>query len=340
MSLPPAESKTPWTPAHFLLPLAALLVLHPKVPAAAALGAGVLIAVLVGNPYQTRTCKWTHVLLQLSVVALGAGIDLREVARAGLGGLGYTAVGIVSTLLAGALLGRLLRVPRDTSLLITVGTAICGGSAIAAVAPVLRAKDHEVSVALATVFLLNSAALLLFPPIGHLLGLSEPRFGLWAAVAIHDTSSVVGAALAYGPHALQIATTVKLARALWIIPLALGISALRSRNEPGTAAPVKRPWFILGFLIAAALFTYLPVLRPAGEYVTLLAKRGLVLTLLLIGANLSPQALRRVGVRPLVLGLLLWALVASVSLGAILFFAKYSAPPVGVPGAAVVTNLW
>ena len=314
----PAEPEPPWTAGHFLLPLAAVLVLHPQVPAAAALGAGVLLAVVFGNPYQARTCKWTHLLLQASVVALGAGIDLHEVARAGLRGLGYTAVGIIGTLLCGTLLGRLLRVPRDTSLLITVGTAICGGSAIAAVAPVLRAKDHEVSVALATVFLLNAAALLLFPPIGHLLALPEPRFGLWAAVAIHDTSSVVGAALAYGPQALQIATTVKLARALWIIPLALGISAVRSRQEQGVRAPIKRPWFILGFLVAAALFTYFPVLQPVGRYVTLGAKRGLVLTLLLIGANLSPAALRKVGVRPLLLGLLLWALVASVSLGAIL----------------------
>ena len=316
----PAEPPARWTPGHLLLPLFAVLVVHPKVPAAAALAAGVLLAVTVGNPYQARTRKGTQLLLQLAVVALGAGIDLREVARAGLSGLGYTALGIAATLGAGALLGRLLRVPRDTGLLITVGTAICGGSAIAAVAPVLRAKDHEVSVALGTVFLLNSAALLLFPPIGHLLGLSEPSFGLWAAVAIHDTSSVVGAALAYGPQALQIATTVKLARALWIIPLTLGIAALRARKEGGPAAPIKLPWFILGFLLAAALFTYVPGLHPVGEYVTRVAKRGLVLTLFLIGANLSPQALRTVGVRPLLLGFALWVLVASVSLGAIVAF--------------------
>lgn len=321
MSTTPAAPSTalrPGKPGQLLLPLAAVLALHPRVPAAAALAAGVLIAVTVGNPYKEKTCKWTHWLLQLSVVALGAGIDLREVARAGVAGLGYTAVGIAATLAAGALLGRLLRVPPDTGLLITVGTAICGGSAIAAVAPVVRAKDQEVSVALGTVFLLNSAALLLFPPIGHLLALPEARFGLWAAVAIHDTSSVVGAALAYGPQALAIATTVKLARALWIIPLALGISVLRARRAEGPVGPSKRPWFILGFLAMAALFTYLPVLRPAGQLVSLLAKRGLVLTLLLIGANLSPQALRAVGVRPLILGLLLWVLVAGVSLGAIL----------------------
>ncbi len=316
----PSAAPGPSKLGQILLPLVAVLALHPRVPAAAALAAGVLIAVVVGNPYKEKTCRWTHWLLQLSVVALGAGIDLREVARAGVAGLGYTAVGIAATLLAGTLLGRLLRVPPDTGLLITVGTAICGGSAIAAIAPVVRAKDQEVSVALGTVFLLNSAALLLFPPLGHLLALPEPRFGLWAAVAIHDTSSVVGAALAYGPQALAIATTVKLARALWIIPLALGIAVLRARRTAGAAGPIKRPWFILGFLATAALFTYLPVLRPAGQLVSLLAKRGLVLTLLLIGANLSPQALRAVGVRPLVLGLLLWVLVAGGSLGAILAF--------------------
>lgn len=315
-----AGAPAPWTLGHLLLPLGALLVLIPKVPAAAALAAGVLLAVAVGNPYQQKTRQWTHLLLQLAVVALGAGIDLRAVAQAGLSGLGYTALGIVATLGAGALLGRLLRVPRDTGLLITVGTAICGGSAIAAVAPVLRAKEHEVSVALGTVFLLNSAALLLFPPIGHLVGLPEPRFGLWAAVAIHDTSSVVGAALAYGPSALQIATTVKLARALWIIPLTLGIAALRARKEGGGTAAIKLPWFILGFLLAAGLFTYVPALQPVGAYVTAVAKRGLVLTLFFIGANLSPQALRSVGVRPLLLGLTLWVLVASVSLGALLAF--------------------
>ena len=323
MTMPPAARPELRTPGRWLLPLSAVLVLHPAVSAAMALGLGVLLAIVFGNPYKAQTCKWTHWLLQASVVALGAGIDLREVARAGLSGLLYTAGGIAGTLLAGALLGRLLRVPRDTGLLITVGTAICGGSAIAAVAPVVRAKDDEVSVSLGTVFLLNSAALLLFPPIGHLLQLSESSFGLWAAVAIHDTSSVVGAALAYGPQALTLATTVKLARALWIIPLALGIALLRARREQKAgsgSAPIKRPWFILGFLLAAALFTYLPGLRPVGGYVTVAAKRGLVLTLLLIGSNLSLPALRAVGVRPLLLGLSLWALVASVSLAAIVLF--------------------
>ncbi len=303
-----------------LLPLGALLVLWPRVPAAAALVAGVVLAVTVKNPYRAYTCKWTHVLLQLAVVALGAGIDLHAVARAGMAGLGYTALGIAGTLVAGTVLGRLLKVPRDTGLLITVGTAICGGSAIAAVAPVLRAKDHEVSVALGTVFLLNAAALVLFPPLGHLVGLTEPRFGLWAAVAIHDTSSVVGAALVYGPQALQIATTVKLARALWIIPLTLGIAAQRARGDGGAAAPIKLPWFILGFLLAAALCTYVPGLQPVAAVVTQVAKRALVLTLFLIGTNLSPQALRAVGVRPLLLGLLLWLLVAGVSLAAIVAF--------------------
>jgi uncharacterized integral membrane protein (TIGR00698 family) len=202
-----------------------------------------------------------------------------------------------------------------------VGTAICGGSAIAAVAPVIRAKDEEVSMALATVFLLNATALVIFPLIGHALHLGERPFGLWAALAIHDTSSVVGAASGYGPEALLVATTTKLARALWIVPVAFGIGLLYARfhvfdGEAGHAK-AKRPWFILGFLAMAALVTFVPALKPAGAWVNAAAKRTLVLTLFLLGCGLSREALKRVGPRPFLQGLLLWICVGAGSLGAI-----------------------
>jgi uncharacterized integral membrane protein (TIGR00698 family) len=223
----------------------------------------------------------------------------------------------------GLLLGRFLKVDRDAGLLISVGTAICGGSAIAAAAPVLRARPHQVSVALATVFLLNGVALVLFPPIGHLAGLGQNAFGLWAALAIHDTSSVVGAGLAYGPRALAVATTVKLARALWIVPmtLALGYMVARRQKQTGEAAgesgPVKKPWFIGGFLLMAALVTWVPGLQRPGHFVALGAHHVLVLTLFLIGAGLSREALRTVGFRPFIQGLALWLIVASLGLGAV-----------------------
>jgi uncharacterized integral membrane protein (TIGR00698 family) len=245
-------------------------------------------------------------------------MNLRTVARVGLHGLGYTAVSLALVLSGGLLLARLLRVDRPTALLISVGTAICGGSAIAAVAPVIRAREHEVSVALATVFLLNSAALLVFPAVGHAAGLGQGPFGLWAALAIHDTSSVVGAGMAYGAHALEVATTVKLARALWIVPVtfALGLIVARGRST-SDAGPVKKPWFIAGFLVAAALVTYVPALQAPGKAVAMVANRALVLTLFLIGAGLSRESVRTVGARPFVQGLLLWILVSTAGLAAV-----------------------
>jgi uncharacterized integral membrane protein (TIGR00698 family) len=216
-------------------------------------------------------------------------------------------------------LARLLKVERDAGLLISVGTAICGGSAIAAVAPVLRAKEHEISVALATVFLLNAVALVIFPPIGHAVGLGQEAFGLWSALAIHDTSSVVGAGLAYGPRALEVATTVKLARALWIVPLTLGIGWMVARKGQASAdaPPVKKPWFIAGFLAMAALVTFIPALHTGGHVIAAAAQRVLVLTLFLIGAGLSREALRTVGLRPFLQGLVLWLIVGSLGLGAV-----------------------
>lgn len=308
--------------AKILFPIVGLLCLTPYFSSAWALFSGVVLAITLGNPYSEMTKKWTHRLLSWSVVGLGAGMNLLVVAHVGMQGIGYTILGIVSTLVLGAIVGRLLKVQENTSLLITVGTAICGGSAIAAVSPVIKAKHHEVSVALGTVFLLNAAALFLFPWLGHYFNLTESQFGLWSALAIHDTSSVVGSTLQFGPHALEVGTTVKLARALWIVPISFGIGILWARRnkseDAGAAGKAKKPWFILGFLAMAALVTWVPQMKTPGHYVDLVAKKTLVLTLFFIGANLTRETIRSVGVKPFLQGVLLWILAASGTLAAIL----------------------
>jgi uncharacterized integral membrane protein (TIGR00698 family) len=296
-----------------LIPLGALLCLWPGVSAPMALVGGVAMALGLGNRWLAHTRRATHLLLALAVVGLGAGMDLRVVAAAGAHGALYTAASIALCVGLGLLLGRRLRVPGAIAALITVGTAICGGSAIAAVVPLLRPREHEVSIALGTVFLLNAVALFLFPPIGHLVGLTPEGFGLWSALSIHDTSSVIGAAMSYGGRAVEIATTVKLARALWIVPVTLGIGWWK-RQEGGRA---RRPWFIAGFVAAAALVTLFPVLRPAGLWVSHGAHRLLVVTLFLVGANLTRESLGAVGARPLVQGASLWVLMAGVTLAAV-----------------------
>jgi uncharacterized integral membrane protein (TIGR00698 family) len=311
---PAATARLPAT----LVAVVGAVVCVPGVPTAAALAAGVVIALTVGNPLLAQTRSLAKRLLPLSVVGLGAGMDLAAVARTGAHGVGYTIATIAACAALGALVARPLRVDRRTGILVTVGTAICGGSAIAAAAPVIRADDHQISVSLATVFLLNSLALLVFPPLGRLAHLDEPAFGLWAALAIHDTSSVVGAALQYGPTALSIATTVKLARALWIVPVTVALAALeRRRGGQGGGAGGKPPWFIVGFVVAAAIATYVPGMRPAGHVVALVAQRALVLTLFLIGLGLSRAALRGVGARPLLLGVALWIAMGTGTLAAI-----------------------
>ena len=304
--------------ARIAFPLIAVASLAPFVSPAIALLCGIAAAMTMGNPYPRTTARLVTPLLQISVVGLGAGMNLVEVGHAGAHGFFYTLIGIAITVNLGILLGRLLRAERDTSLLITVGTAICGGSAIAAVAPVIRAKSHEVSVALATVFSLNAAALFVFPSIGHRLGLSQEQFGIWSALAIHDTSSVVGAAMQYGARALEIATTIKLTRALWIVPVTLAIGFLWNRGrDAGEPRKAKRPWFILGFLAAAALVTWAPSLKPWGHSVFVGAQRSLVVTLFLIGSGLNRSALRVVGKRPLIQGFVLWILMGAGTLGAI-----------------------
>ncbi len=300
--------------AHLLCVLAALVCLHPAISSSSALFLGLACALTCGNPFAAHSRLLTPKLLQISIVALGAGMNLSLVAEAGIHGFGYTASGILLTSLLGLGLGALLRVNRDVSLLLTMGTAICGGSAIAAVASTINAKPAETSLALACVFFLNALALFIFPPLGHFFGLSEYQFGLWSALAIHDTSSVVGSALAYGPRALTIATTVKLARALWIMPLCLLIGYWY--QQTATKKP-SRPWFILGFIVVAGLVSWLPSLAEPGKIVYTLASRSLVFTLFLMGANLSRSSLREKGVRPLLQGFILWVLVAGCTLGAI-----------------------
>lgn len=307
------------TVARILIPLAGLLCLLPQIGSATALIAGVAIALIFGNPYIEKTRKLTPILLMWSVIGLGAGMNLETVAKVGLAGLGYTVGSILFVTIIGYSLGRLLKLDQEVNILITMGTAICGGSAIAAITPVLRAKSHNVSIALGTVFILNAVALVIFPPIGHYFQMTEGQFGLWCALAIHDTSSVVGAAVAYGPHAAEIGTTVKLARALWIVPITFVIGLLfRDKGaNSGAAGKAKKPWFILGFLIAAALVTWVPALQEPGHIVELIARRALVLTLFLIGAGLSRETLKQVGFRPFLMGLILWLITGTTMLAAL-----------------------
>jgi uncharacterized integral membrane protein (TIGR00698 family) len=308
-----------------LLPLAAFglaagFALTPWATPALALALGALLSLTLGNPAPALTARGARHLLQAAVVGLGFGMPLSAVVSAGRTGILYTVAGIATALTLGLLLGRRLKVERQTSLLITAGTSICGGSAIAALGPAIGARSEAMSVALATVFVLNAVALYLFPPVGHLLHLSQHQFAVWAAIAIHDTSSVVGAAASYGPVALGQATVLKLARALWIVPLTLAASAAarRSGAHPATdagAPTVRVPWFIGLFVLAAAARSLLPAAAgPALDGLAGLAKTALVLTLFLIGAGLSRPTLRAVGVRPLVQGVLLWVTVGGLAL--------------------------
>lgn len=290
-------------------------VLLPFCPAGLALVFGIAFAILFENPFLDQTRKRTPLLLQFSVVGLGAAMNLQAVAQAGAHGFLYTILGISFAMGVGLCLGKLMKIAKDSSLLITVGTAICGGSAIAAVAPTIRAKTEDVSVSLATVFLLNAVAVIIFPTLGHLFGLNEQQFGLWSALAIHDTSSVVGAAMQFGPRALETATTVKLARALWIVPLTLLVGYFYHGSSSAQSA--KKPWFILGFITMAAVFTWLPDLKDVGGAIAFAARRSLVLTLFLIGTGISKAALKQVGVRPLVFGTVLWFIVGAGTLVAI-----------------------
>jgi len=278
-----------------------------------ALVLGAMVGLVLGNPWPQRSSLWSRNLLQLSVVGLGFGMSISEVVQTGRSSLVFSVVGISFTLAAGFLLGRVLKVGPNTSALISAGTAICGGSAIAALAPALKAKDEETAVALATVFTLNSVALLLFPVIGHLMQLNQATFGTWAGLAIHDTSSVVGAAAAYGSQALATGTTVKLTRAVWITPVVLVVAALN-----GADRKLHVPLFIIGFVLAAALRTLVPQYGELWAGLAAAARQCLVVTLFLVGAGLSREVLGKVGVRPLVQGIVLWGVVSAATLTALL----------------------
>src|SRR5208282_4706869 len=274
-----------------------------------ALAAGLFFGLLFPHPYSNEARKISKWLLQASVVGLGFGMNLHQVVRAGRSGFLYTVMGISFAMLAVMGLGALLGVRKIPAFLISTGTAICGGSAIAVVGPITHASDEEMAVSLGTVFVLNSVALLIFPAIGAALKLTQSQFGLWAALAIHDTSSVVGAAAKYGVEALAIATTVKLARALWIVPLSIGTAVARHAK-----AKIPWPWFIAFFCLAAVCNTYLPGGAHAYGIMVKLAKIGLTATLFLIGSGISVTTVKTVGHRPLLLGILLWVLVSVGSL--------------------------
>ena len=301
--------------------LGIVFAITPFATPALALATGLVLALTVGNPWPAATNASSGWLLQASVVGLGFGIPLASLLAAGATGVGYTVVLIAGVFAVGLVVGRLMAIERTVSVLITAGTGICGGSAIAAVGPAIGASREAMSVALATVFVLNGVALYVFPPIGHLVGLSEHQFGVWAALAIHDTSSVVGAAASYGPVALNEATTLKLARALWILPLAL-IAPLLMGRPSGMRPRLPIPWFI-GFFVLASVARAGAEAAGAGDVIawfdqaSRLARTALVLTLFLIGAGLSRAQLRAVGARPFVYGVLLWVAVAGVTLAAV-----------------------
>lgn len=281
-----------------------------------ALLAGILFAQFMEHPYATASQKGSQKLLKLSIIGLGFGMNLSSVIKTGQEGLVFTIASIIGVLSIGYFAGRMLKIDFKTSSLISAGTAICGGSAIAALSPVIRANEKQISVALGTVFILNSIALFVFPVIGNYLHLSQSQFGLWCAISIHDTSSVVGAASKYGEQALQIATTVKLSRALWIIPVSLGATYIFKTDK----AKTQIPYFIGLFILAILANTYIPFFTRNGHFLVTLSKAALSLTLFLIGSGLSFKSLKQVGINPLIQGISLWLIVSVASLFAIIAF--------------------
>lgn len=311
--------KEKWRRIVFIILMSLCIVpdadMQPFVSPALALLGGIVVANTMGNPFEKMSREAVKTLLKISIVGLGFGIEADKALQAGGKGVLLTVFSIALTLSLGYLLGRKLKIDRKTSYLISGGTAICGGSAIAALSPLVKAEDSQISLALGTVFILNAAALFIFPPIGHALELTQTQFGTWAAIAIHDTSSVVGAAAAYGPQAEATATTLKLARALWIIPLSfLTLWLFKSKG-----AKIKIPYFILLFIAAIGVNTLFPDFTATYAGIGIAAHQILILTLFLIGAGLSRHRLKDVGLRPLLLGIVLWAVISSASLAAILY---------------------
>ncbi|HCA06434.1 putative sulfate exporter family transporter [Chryseobacterium sp.] len=286
--------------------------LTPLVSSPIALALGFGLAVLIGNPFEKHLHRYIHLLLQISIVGLGFGLKLNEALQAGKTGFFLTVVSIFTVMVLGYILGRVFKLEKKLSYLISAGTAICGGSAIAAVSPIIKPGTKEISLGLAIIFTLNSVALFVYPAIGHLLHLSQEQFGLWCAVGIHDTSSVVGAAGKYGNEALKIATTVKLARALWIIPVSV-ITMFIFKNKE---SKIKIPWFIGWFILAILLNTYFPVFDGLSSSVTAVAKSGLNLTLFFIGSTLSIGTLKTIGIKPLAVAVILWI---TISVGSLIY---------------------
>lgn len=287
--------------------------LAPFVTTAMALILGVFFALLFSHPYPNPSKTISKYLLQISIVGLGFGMNLFESLKTGSQGIIFTIVSVFGVLFLGILIGKWLKLDRMIAYLISAGTAICGGSAIAAVAPITKANDSDISVSIGTVFILNAAALLIFPSIGHFFGLSQHDFGTWAAIAIHDTSSVVGAGAAYGEEALKIATTVKLTRALWIIPLCI-VTALIFREK---TEKMYKPWFILFFILAMLLNTFVPLPEIITSNIILLAKKGFTVTLFLIGTDISLETLKKVGPKAFIFGIILWIVISISSFSVI-----------------------
>lgn len=297
----------------FLLLLAVSVFVSPAV----ALFAGIVLALFVGNPYGALSKKVSKYLLQAAVVGLGFGMNLHKSLAAGKDGIIFTIVSVTGVMVIGYSIGRMMGILPKLSYLISAGTAICGGSAIAAVSPVVKADDNETSISLAVIFTLNAIALFIFPPIGEMLGLTQNQFGLWAAIAIHDTSSVVGAASIYGEEALKVATTVKLTRALWIIPLSIVsifIFARQNRNQEGEKTKINIPWFIFLFILAMVISTYISLPEGLLEVIKVASHKALSVTLFLIGCGLSVASIKKVGFKPVLLGVILWIIISVVTL--------------------------
>ena len=293
-----------------------ILCLLPAVTPPIALFSGLIFALVFGQAFPKFNANMSKYLLQGSVVGLGFGMNMQQALASGRDGMLFTIFSVAGTLILGTFLAKKMRVDRKTGYLISSGTAICGGSAIAAVGPVIKANEGQMSVALGTVFILNAIALFLFPTLGHLFGLSQHQFGLWSAIAIHDTSSVVGAASAYGEEALKVATTVKLTRALWIIPVSFVTSFIfKSKSNK-----IAIPWFIFLFILAMIINSIFALPSDLTTTIVLIARKCLTLSLFFIGASLTITVLRNVGVRPMIQGVVIWIIVCVVSLSYILNF--------------------
>lgn len=288
-----------------------LLIASAFVSPAIGLFAGIIFAIALKHPFPSHSKKASKYLLQVAVVGLGFGMNLHKSLEAGRDGMLFTIVSVTGVMVLGYFLGKWLKIPQKLSYLISSGTAICGGSAIAAVSPIVEADDNETSMSLAVIFTLNAIALFIFPPIGHALGLTQQQFGLWAAIAIHDTSSVVGAGATYGPEALAVATTVKLTRALWIIPLSIVSIFIFRKNEN---KKISIPWFIFLFIVAMIINTYFNIPHMVSEVITVASHKFLSITLFLIGSSLSLGAIKAVGAKPIALGISLWILISVITL--------------------------